>query len=1120
MDRFSVAAIHAALVPLLALLGALIVPVPVQAQTTVAGFTPGAFRVTESGAAAYRIPIRVPPGIAGMEPSLALAYNSQVGNGLLGVGWSLEGLSFITRCPRTVAQDGVVGGINYDLNDRYCLDGQKLMLIAGASYGADGAEYRTERESFSKIISYGVAGNGPAWFKVWTKSGQLIEYGNTADSRIEAQGKTSVRVWAVNKVSDTKSNYFTLTYTEDNANGDFFPSRIDYTGNSNTVLQPQQSVQFSYVARADQTPAYQAGSLTRSMNVIGTIKTFVGATEVREYRLAYHASASTGRSVLDSVTECSGPTGPCLTPISFGWLAGVTSYSYFAWDSTNIGASNQYGQYLVEVNGDGKTDWIQIAGGTNDGWVGLSNGNGSFAYPWTWHSTSIGSLANYQHYFADVNGDGKVDWIQVARGSNDAWVGLGNGDGSFTTWTWHSATILSANSAQHFFADVNGDGKADWIQIEQGTDNAYVGLSNGDGSFTTWTWQSATAGSMNNYQHYFLDVNGDGKADWIRVARGSNDGRVALSNGDGSFTFWTWQSAIIGALNSYQHFFADVNGDGKADWIQVAQGSNNAWVGLADGNGGFTTWTWSSTNIGAGNSYAHFFADVNGDGRADWIQVAQGTNDVWIGFSNGDGSFPTWSWSSNVMGLANSFQHYFVDVNGDGKADFIRVARTWSQGQSSLATGGGPDFITSTTTGLGATTSITYKPLTDASLYTRDSGAVFPVVDLQPPLFVVSSVSPSNGVGSNVVTNYAYGGLRSEVGTGRGSLGFRWVEATDAQTLVKVRTESRQDWPYVGLPSIVKKTQSSGAVISQTTNSHACVNPASGSACTVAMGNRYLPYVSQYVEAGLDLNGASFPTTIASTQLDSYGNATTLTVSSGDGYSKTTTNTYTNDTPNWLLGRLTRTTVQSTTPDSGAGSSTPLVSASPSSLTIGASTPQTVNGNVAASAVGGTPPYTYSWARLTGSRISYSGTQTATFSANVTYGDSFFETFQVTASDAASNTATATVNVTAAGPAMPPAPTVTITPASMSGGGGPWNATANPTGLPPFTYNWIFVSGDGGSVTNPTSQTATINQAAPTCEFTSSTYRVTVTDALNRSASRDLVRTVTGPRPAPGHYCP
>src|SRR6266404_566613 len=159
MERIGVAAIHAASVLGVAFLSTLIVPAPAQAQTTVAGFTPGSFRVTETGAAAYRIPIRVPPGIAGMAPRLALVYNSQGGNGLLGVGWSFEGLSFITHCPRTFAQDGVRGAVNYDANDRYCLDGQRLILVSGASYGADAAEYRTERDTFSKLISYGAAGN-------------------------------------------------------------------------------------------------------------------------------------------------------------------------------------------------------------------------------------------------------------------------------------------------------------------------------------------------------------------------------------------------------------------------------------------------------------------------------------------------------------------------------------------------------------------------------------------------------------------------------------------------------------------------------------------------------------------------------------------------------------------------------------------------------------------------------------------------------------------------------------------------------------------------------------------------------------------------------------------------
>ena len=63
------------------------------AQQTVAGVMPGALAVDESGSAAYSLPLSVPPGVAGMEPSLSLVYNSRGGNGILGVGWSLGGLS-------------------------------------------------------------------------------------------------------------------------------------------------------------------------------------------------------------------------------------------------------------------------------------------------------------------------------------------------------------------------------------------------------------------------------------------------------------------------------------------------------------------------------------------------------------------------------------------------------------------------------------------------------------------------------------------------------------------------------------------------------------------------------------------------------------------------------------------------------------------------------------------------------------------------------------------------------------------------------------------------------------------------------------------------------------------
>src|SRR5258708_7752398 len=128
--------------------------------------------------------------------------------------------------------------------------------------------------------------------------------------------------------------------------------------------------------------------------------------------------------------------------------------------------------------------------------------------------------------------------------------------------------------------------------------------------------------------------------------------------------------------------------------------------------------------------------------------------------------------------------------------------------------------------------------------------------------------------------NYKYAGLKTDL-SGRGLLGFRWVEATHAGTGLVGRTEYRQDWPYTGLPSQTKRTQPSGAILSQVANIYGCSNPATGAACAVAAGNRYFPFVSQSIESSNDLNGAALPTVTTSTAYDAFGNATSVAVSTG-----------------------------------------------------------------------------------------------------------------------------------------------------------------------------------------------------------------------------------------------
>jgi len=116
---------------------------------TVSGYTPVSVSVGEGGAANVSIPITVSPGTGGMEPKLAITYSSQGGNGLLGVGFGISGLSAITRSGSVQYLDGIKSGVNFGPNDRFTFDGQRLILASG-SYGGEDSEYRTENESFPK----------------------------------------------------------------------------------------------------------------------------------------------------------------------------------------------------------------------------------------------------------------------------------------------------------------------------------------------------------------------------------------------------------------------------------------------------------------------------------------------------------------------------------------------------------------------------------------------------------------------------------------------------------------------------------------------------------------------------------------------------------------------------------------------------------------------------------------------------------------------------------------------------------------------------------------------------------------------------------------------------------
>jgi hypothetical protein len=199
-------------------------------------------------------------------------------------------------------------------------------------------------------------------------------------------------------------------------------------------------------------------------------------------------------------------------------------------------------------------------------------------------------------------------------------------------------------------------------------------------------------------------------------------------------------------------------------------------------------------------------------------------------------------------------------------------------------------------------------------IYTKDTTAIYPQVDLQSALSVVSRVDAPNGIGGVYSSTYAYAGAKLDL-SGRGFLGFRQMTTKDLQTNIVQTTTYRQDFPFIAMPA--SGTKALGAItLSQSNNTYQFVN-ASGVVALSSPSNAGAPYrvsLSQTVSSGSDLDGTALPTVTSANQYDAYGNATQVVVSTPDGFSKTTVNTYTNDTTNWFLGRLTGATVTSVSP--------------------------------------------------------------------------------------------------------------------------------------------------------------------------------------------------------------
>ena len=148
----------------------------------------------------------------------------------------------------------------------------------------------------------------------------------------------------------------------------------------------------------------------------------------------------------------------------------------------------------------------------------------------------------------------------------------------------------------------------------------------------------------------------------------------------GAFEFRTVQQAASPIPPPYHVLTADVNGDGRGDliWSNVASGSNLTYVGVSDSAGSFAlrpVVRHSATPPEGWAAYEALAGDFNGDGRDDlvWRRAEdRGINRVYVGLSNGDGTFRLLE--EQVIGSprwAAGWQAHVVDIDGDSDDDLI-----------------------------------------------------------------------------------------------------------------------------------------------------------------------------------------------------------------------------------------------------------------------------------------------------------------------------------------------------------------------------------------------------------------------------------------------------------------
>jgi hypothetical protein len=343
---------------------------------------------------------------------------------------------------------------------------------------------------------------------------------------------------------------------------------------------------------------------------------------------------------------------------------------------------------LADIDGDGSDDlvWNHL-GENNELAIAFSNGDGTFAAPVVSVHPDVTpeGWSKYTLVAGLVNRDDRVDliWNHAGR-SNRTFVAESRGDGSFDYFNQRHRVRNWGEAYSVHLADVNGDGPPDLVWNERRVRNrTYVAMGAGDGSFSmVEPYQDHPNTGWDGYDFFVRDVDADGRADliWNETSAVHNRTYVGLYRDPTPGRHFEMLSPVdrgSGGWEDYRTLVGDVDGENGADLVFVDVGENPMPLHRhrSRGTGQFEMQGLAAIRLdGTANAFRPLLADVNGDGRDDFVLYNETMDELNVGLATTGGTFdfearPVQSRPQNDDW--SQFRLLVGDVDGDRRSDLV-----------------------------------------------------------------------------------------------------------------------------------------------------------------------------------------------------------------------------------------------------------------------------------------------------------------------------------------------------------------------------------------------------------------------------------------------------------------